>query len=135
MAKVLGLLTVPLLEDASSFDHILAVPLHSARLRERGFNQSELIAAVLRRHFKVRPEPGALTRERNTPTQVGLDRERRRSNVAGAFAWTGDLLHGRRILLVDDVFTTGVTLDSCAQTLRDAGAIAVTGVTVARVGL
>lgn len=114
---------------------VVAVPLHPGRLRERGFNQSELLAAELRRHLALRSPPGVLIRTRSTPPQVGHDRKRRHENVAGAFAWRGGRLSGEAILVVDDVATTGATLDACASALRAAGSGPVTGVSVARVNV
>jgi competence protein ComFC len=115
---------------------VLAVPLHEHRLRSRGYNQSELLARDLRRRFRL---PGAvggeLRRVRDTPPQVGLDRLSRRANVAGAFSWWGSRLPPEPILLVDDVATTGATLEACAVALRAAGSGAVYGFTVARVSV
>jgi ComF family protein len=114
---------------------LLAVPLHRRRLRERGYNQSELLAEELRRRWPPPATPGRLVRLRDTPPQVGLDRPRRRQNVAGAFGWVGPDLAGRPILLVDDVATTGSTLEACGRALRAAGAGRIEAVTVARVSV
>lgn len=112
----------------------VAVPLHPRRARDRGYNQSELLARQLRaRHGLGHPRRGRLVRVRDTPPQVGLDRVQRRANVAGAFAWQGPDLRGTSVLLVDDVATTGATLEACATALREAGAGTVAGLTVARV--
>ena len=113
----------------------LAVPLHERRLRERGYNQSELLARELRRRLRLAGGAGSLVRLRDTPPQVGLDRLRRQENVAGAFAWRGPHLAGRPVLLVDDVATTGATLEACARALRADGSGAVQGATVARVSV
>jgi ComF family protein len=112
---------------------VLAVPLHPARLRDRGYNQAELLAEQLRRRLALAPPPGDLLRIRPTPSQVGHDRLWRLANVRGAFLWRGDDLGGRPILVVDDVATTGATLDACATALRSAGSGPVMGVSVARV--
>lgn len=112
---------------------VVAVPLHPTRLRQRGFNQAELLARELRRRLSLAAPPGALVRTRATPPQVGHDRLWRLQNVRDAFAWRGGRLHGEPILLVDDVATTGATLDACANALRAAGSGPVTGVSVARV--
>ncbi|MBL8702644.1 MAG: ComF family protein [Alphaproteobacteria bacterium] len=115
---------------------IAPVPLHWSRLAWRRYNQ----AAVLARHVAARSEvPCAvdlLVRRRRTPSQGDLSREGRRRNVAGAFAigrrWR-DRLSGRRIILVDDVITSGATLAACARVLLDGGAAAVDGLAIAQV--
>ena len=112
---------------------VVAVPLHPTRLRERGFNQAELLAGELRRGLGMTCLAGVLVRTRPTPPQVGHDRRWRLANVSGAFEWRGPSLAGRSILVVDDVATTGATLDACASALRAAGSASVMGVSVARV--
>lgn len=102
-------------------DGIAAVPLHKRRLRERGFNQSALLASGLSRLVGIPYFYDALIRVRDTGQQVGLDEVQRRQNVDGAFACTRDVL-GLRIVLVDDVCTTGATLKSCAKVLKEHGA-------------
>ena len=113
----------------------LAVPLHPVRLRQRGYNQAELLARELRVRLALREPPGELIRVRATPPQVGHDRRWRLQNVSGAFAWRGADLTGRSLLLVDDVATTGATLEACATALRAGGSGAVIGVSVARVAV
>jgi ComF family protein len=112
---------------------LTAVPLHPRRLRERGYNQAELLARRLRARLGLRAPGGRLARVLDTPPQIGLDRIRRRENVEGAFAWRGAPLAGGPCVIVDDVATTGATLEACARTLREAGAGSIVGVTVARV--
>jgi ComF family protein len=114
---------------------LVAVPLHPRRLRQRGYNQSELVAADLRRRLGLPSPGGMLVRLRDTPPQVGLDRLRRRANVASAFAWQGPPLAGQPCVVIDDVTTTGATLDACAAALKAAGSSFVLGLTVARVSL
>jgi predicted amidophosphoribosyltransferase len=89
----------------------------------------------LRSRFEIPGWPGGLVRLRDTPPQVGLDRLRRHANVADAFAWRGPALRAQPVLLVDDVATTGATLEACAGALRAAGSGAVQAVTVARVSV
>lgn len=114
-------------------DALVPVPLHPRRERGRGFNQSLLIARKLAGEA-MPVMPGWLARTRDTPQQVGQDRAARQANVANAFACPDPAaVHGRRILLVDDVATTGATLDACARTLRAAGAASVHAFVVARV--
>lgn len=112
---------------------IVAVPLHRDRLRQRGYNQSELLAEELRKHLSLAAPRGTLVRIRATPPQVGHDRRWRLENVKDAFVWRGPGLDGDSILLVDDVATTGATMDACATALRAAGSGPVTGVSIARV--
>lgn len=111
---------------------LVPVPLHPARLRDRGFNQADLIAAELRRRLRLEAAPGRLVRLRDTPSQVGLDRLRRAANVLDAFAWEGQDLDGAAVAVVDDVATTGATLEACAAALKRGGAGPVTGLTVGR---
>jgi ComF family protein len=112
---------------------VLAVPLHPRRARERGYNQSDLLARQLRRRHALGRPPGRLVRVRDTCPQVGLDRVQRRENVQDAFAWRGPHLGGAALLVVDDVTTTGATLEACAAALEAGGAGVVAGLTVARV--
>ena len=134
LAKPLAdLLADRLAVDGPAGELVAWVPLHPRRLRERGYNQSELLAGELARRFGLPSGPGRLLRTRDTLAQVGLDRRRRLLNVAGAFTWQGQDLGRRSVILVDDVATTGATLEACAQALRAAGAGVVTGLTVARV--
>jgi ComF family protein len=110
---------------------VVPVPLHKERLAERGYNQSELLAAHFCRVVGLPLQPAWLARVRETRQQVGLAPGERQSNVAGAFAASGDVA-GQSLLLIDDVYTTGATLRACAQAARAAGAHAVYGLTLAR---
>lgn len=119
---------------------IVPVPLHPARQRERGFNQSELLAAGLVRALE-RQSGGAaprvahecLRRKRATPPQTGLTVAARRENLRGAFEVVKpEEVRGRCVVLVDDVMTTGATLSACARALNRAGAAEVLGITLAR---
>jgi ComF family protein len=110
-----------------------AVPLHPGRLAERGYNQSDLLAAELARCWALPLLPAdALVRNRDTASQVGLDYPSRQANVAGAFVASRRWVADQAVLLVDDVCTTGATLHACAHALRAAGAVAVTAITLAR---
>lgn len=112
-------------------DLLVPVPLHPRRLAQRSFNQAALLAEELSALLGI-PAGEALLRTRDTPSQVGLSRDERLANLAGAFAPTaGFPLAGRVVLLVDDTFTTGATVAECSRTLLAAGAGAVYAVTVA----
>jgi ComF family protein len=111
---------------------LLAVPLHPARTRERGFSQTDLLAEALAAQSAY-PLLAGLHRIRATPPQVGLSAAQRRVNVAGAFAWQGSAPPPPGpLLLVDDVYTSGATLAAAAQALRAAGSGPVYGVALAR---
>ncbi|MGH7270252.1 MAG: ComF family protein, partial [Polyangiaceae bacterium] len=111
---------------------VVPVPLHPSRLAERGYNQAALVARRVARGLRAPLWPMALARTNDTPQQTALDRTSRAANVAGAFAARGGGLRGRRVLLIDDVHTTGATLDACAVALRGAGVTAVACAVVAR---
>jgi ComF family protein len=113
---------------------IVPVPLHPRRQRERGFNQSELVALALGKRAGLEVA-AALVRRKDTPPQAGLTAAARRRNVAGAFAVRRRArIAGRVVVLLDDVMTTGATAQSCARMLREAGAAEVRLLAVARVG-
>lgn len=110
---------------------IVPVPLHRIRLDERGYNQSELLARELSYRLNIFMSK-ALRRVKNTTTQTALHREERMENVKGAFKVTyKDTIEGKNVLLVDDVLTTGATLDECAKALKENGAKEVYVVTIA----
>jgi len=114
-------------------DLVVPVPLHARRLGERGFNQAALLARLVAVEVGGQLLPRALRRSRATAPQAGLDRAARRRNVAGAFvARAPARIRGRSVVLVDDVATTGATLEDCARALREAGAREVSALVVAR---
>lgn len=129
------LMTARLAVDGLPAQVVVAVPLHPNRERRRGYNQSELLAAELRRRFGLEAPPGRLERIRDTRPQVGLDRLDRAANVAGAFRWSGPRASGEPVLVVDDVITTGATLEAAAAALAAAGFGRITGIALARVSL
>jgi len=115
-------------------DAVAPVPLHPERMRERGYNQAELIARPLAKRLGLPLEAHLLARTRPRPPRLLLSRRERWESVRGAYATRpGRKVDNLRILLVDDVMTTGATLDACARALKKAGAAAVFGVTVGRV--
>jgi ComF family protein len=115
------------------WDFIVPVPLHSVKQREREFNQAERLAAHLNAATQIPLNLKLLWRVRSTATQTLLTRQQRAANMRGAFALRpGVGLNGERVVLVDDVFTTGATTNACAQVLRAAGAGDVCVWTVAR---
>ena len=127
--------------ELAAADLVVPVPLHRTRARRRGFNQSALLLArwpAWFRHYDIKrieiaADAYMVKRVEKTPSQTGLNREKRQSNLRGAFA-AGPAKHiqDRNILLVDDVATTGATVDECARILKKAGACAVNVLTLAR---
>jgi ComF family protein len=114
------------------FDAIVPVPLHPTRKRERGFNQAELLAALLSERAAV-PSRDLLQRIRYTTTQTAFDRAERMENLHGAFRLRKNAdVRGLRVLLVDDILTTGSTLSECARVLKAAGALSIHAATAAR---
>ena len=114
------------------FDAIVPVPLHPARQRERGFNQAELLADWLSTHLSVPSRP-VLQRIHFTTTQTAFDRTERMQNLRGAFRLRKKAdVRNWRVLLIDDVLTTGSTLSECARTLKEAGAQSIYAATAAR---
>lgn len=119
--------------DWTQVDAIVPVPLFPRKQRQREFNQAECLSRALARAVHVPVAARSLRRVKETSTQTRLDAESRRANVRDAFtARPGPELEGKRLVLVDDVFTTGATLDACARILRQEGARDVIALTVAR---
>jgi len=124
-----------MVEGGAAFqaDVVVPVPLHRQRERERGYNQAALIAKPLAKRLGLPYKSVLLTRIRPRPDKHLLSYEERWESVRGAFATRpGSQVDNLRVLLVDDVMTSGATLDSCAKTLRGAGARSVIGLTLAR---
>lgn len=115
-------------------DLITAVPLSRQRKRTRGYNQSSMIARWVAMSFGIPYTPSALIRSKDTISQVGLSGEERRKNVMGAFQANETWVTGKSILVIDDVTTTGATMQACGQAISDGGAQQVYGLTLARVG-
>jgi ComF family protein len=111
---------------------LVPVPLHPRRLRSRGFNPAALLARFVAREIEVPVDPTALFRVRDTESQTGLDRVARRRNVRGVFRTRRGFSAPARVWLIDDVVTTGSTLEEAARALRGAGAQVVTAVCAAR---
>lgn len=125
---------LPHLPTGAEADCIVPVPLHPRRLRERGFNQALLLAQAFFPAQRHLIDPGLLIRPTWTPPQTSLTGQTRRHNLRGAFAVAAPArIRGKTILLIDDVFTTGSTVNECARTLRKNGATAVHVLTLARV--
>ncbi len=132
LAQRLGRMMAEAVERSPELDAVIPVPLHSARRRERGYNQSELLSAEVGQNLGLPVLKNALKRIKNTPSQTGLDREQRIQNVKGAFrARDSSTILGKRVLLVDDVTTTGATLEACGEALALAGAGKISAVVAA----
>jgi ComF family protein len=117
-------------------DVLIPVPLHASRLRKRRFNQSVLLARSVSKCSGVPVDGNSLQRHRATPSQAGQSAKSRQRNVAGAFKIRNgcqDEIVGKRVVVIDDVFTTGATLEACARVLNRAGAKDVSVITLSRV--
>lgn len=137
LAKPLGhLLAQTCINYRLRADAIVPVPLHRSRQKERGYNHAHLLAEVCAAQVNIPLRNDIVIRHRDTSAQVGLTASQRQQNVAGAFsctpAFTTGALHGRTILIIDDVCTTGATMEACAAPLFAAGAKAVCGLVLAR---
>jgi ComF family protein len=131
LARPLGALLADALPRDRQFDLVTPVPLHWRRRWQRGFNQSELLGKAIARARRI-PAKNLLRRASATRAQAGLSNAQRRENVVGAFRARGRV-NGLRILLIDDVMTTGATAGACARALKKAGAKSVAVLALARV--
>lgn len=137
LAKPLGVSLVKYISQMPSFpikeiDYLVPVPLHSKRTRQRGFNQAELLARIVGQYYE-KPVVSALERVKNTHSQFDLPREKRLVNVKGAFKVSDyRLVFNKKILLIDDIYTTGSTIAECGRALNIAGAKGVEVLTLAR---
>lgn len=132
--SLVGILAEPLARlalEQPKPDLLLPMPLHPARLQERGFNQSLEIAKPISRWLDIPLSTNACQRRRDTPTQAGLKWRERRRNVRGAFACDLDL-NGKKVAVLDDVMTTGATMNEISRVLRDRGAAEVSAWVIAR---
>ena len=118
----------------TDYSIIIPVPLHIERLRERGFNQALILAKAIGKKYSIPINFSLLKRIKSTLTQTGLDKSQREKNIRGAFTVTDNAqAKGKSIILIDDVYTTGATLNQCAKTLIKAGAGKVAALTLSRV--
>ena len=137
LANPLGIVLVKYLSqlpmlDMKEMDMIVPVPLHAKRHRERGFNQVHLLAGVLSKYFGV-PVLPALERQKNTKAQFDLPREERFKNINGSFRVTQpETVFQKRVLLLDDIYTTGATISECSRVLKKAGSRRVEVLTLSR---
>jgi ComF family protein len=134
LAEPLADLMAQSLDNSSiKADMLIPVPSHPHRLRERGYNQAALLAGKLSRLTSIPVSERTLVRTKNTPQQAKTNSLAQRvENMSNAFACRSHDLSGKRILLIDDVCTSGTTLNSCAIPLKAAGAASVHGITLAK---
>ena len=121
-----------LVETGWKIDVITPIPLGRARQKERGYNQAALLARPVARKLRICYQPKIVFRKRETLSQVDLSYAERKSNVAGAFGADGVLASGKTVLIIDDITTSGSTINSCAEALLLGGSKRVYGMTVAR---
>lgn len=119
--------------NINKLDYFVPVPLHPKRHHERGFNQADLLSLELSRHFGIPTMTGILNRTRHTIPQFDLHPKERMVNVRGAFSVRGGQhIQGKRLMLIDDIYTTGATVSECTRVLKDAGAEQVHILTLSR---
>jgi ComF family protein len=133
IGKILGGMLAQYPLDFSAYDLIVPVPLHIKKLRERGFNQAVLLCREIEKRHSVPLEISSLKRVRYTESQVGLNEDERVKNIKGAFEVRDSVFKGLKTLLVDDIFTTGATVNECSRVLGKSGVNRVDVLTLARV--
>ncbi|ESP62901.1 Competence protein F, phosphoribosyltransferase domain, protein YhgH [Smithella sp. ME-1] len=120
--------------DFTDYSLIIPVPLHIKRLRERGFNQSLILARAIGKKRQIPVNFSLLKRRKFTTTQTGSNRNERKQNIKGAFEVSDkNKIKGENVILIDDVYTTGATVNECAKTLIEAGVRKISALTLARV--
>lgn len=112
----------PMETEALTNARVVSIPLDPHQRARRGFDQAALLASHVRRELRLELAPGRLQRRRGAPAQHTLSRAQRLTNLEGAFVWGGAPLHGLRVILIDDVMTTGATFREATRALRDVGA-------------
>ncbi len=136
LSKILGLWMREALKtkpEFTDFHFLLAVPLAKKKLAQRGFNQSELLAEIMAENKDFKIIKNAIARIKNTKVQATFNKEERKTNIAGAFGiLKPELIKGKNIILIDDVATTGSTLEELAKTLKEGGAKKTAAFTLAR---
>ncbi|MBI4846389.1 MAG: ComF family protein [Candidatus Omnitrophica bacterium] len=119
--------------NINTIDLISSVPLHKSKIRERGFNQAEILAEHIAIGLKKKYDRGLLIRNKKTITHFLLDQNARFKNLAAAFKCRDTAcIKGKSVLLVDDIFTSGATANECAKAIKQAGALKVNVITMAR---
>jgi len=113
------------------FDAVLSVPMHKYKLKMRGYNQSKLLAKLLSKHFKIPLRDDIISNKTTNTSQTKLSKDKRQKNVEGAFTARGNL-ENKNLILVDDIFTTGSTINACAKALKEKGANKILVVTLAK---
>lgn len=131
-AVLAGFLADSFQQNALAATVVVPVPLHSARLKERGYNQCELLARHLAPALNLPLNAASVQRTRKTKSQMTLSADERLLNMQNAFSCVDDRLAAQAVLLIDDVCTTGATLDACAQAIKQSGAVSVWGLTLAK---
>jgi ComF family protein len=131
IAPILAKLLIETINISDPPDFIIPMPLHPVRLRERGFNQAVEIGRYISQKHKINMLLDSCIRVRNTPLQTGLPWQQRKKNIRNAFSCNRDL-SGKHVIILDDVMTSGATINELAQVLRQQGAATINGWVIAR---